>query len=107
LPKAPSPLPSKKKKKIPAPQKTYNRIMLDNKRRIGERKSKICLFHYPHDKIPPKKKNKANECKPLNTTQKQPHKKPQRKTITNGPCKRKKERTRVILEHRRTNRTTT
>jgi len=35
--------------------------MLDNKRRIGERKSKICLFHYPHDKIPPKKNtNKAN-----------------------------------------------
>ncbi len=30
--------------------------MLDNKRRIGERKSKICLFHYPHDKIPTKKK---------------------------------------------------
>ncbi len=85
-----------------------NRIMLDNKRRIGERKSKICLFHYPHDKIPPqKKKKKQGEFKTLNITQKQPHKKPQRKTITNGPCKRKKERTRVVLEHRRTNRTIT
>jgi hypothetical protein len=35
--------------------------MLDNKRRIGERKNKICLFHYPHDKVPPqKKKTKLN-----------------------------------------------
>ncbi len=85
--KTPSPLPSKKKKKIPAPQKTYNRIMLDNKRRIGERKSKICLFHYPHDKIPTKKKD---EFKPLNTTQKEPHKEPQRETITNGPATEKK-----------------
>lgn len=62
--------------------------MLDNKRRIGERKSKICLFHYPHDNIPTKKK-KTN-LKPLNTTQKEPHKEPQRETITNGPAKEKK-----------------
>jgi hypothetical protein len=58
LPKAPSLLPSKKKK-IPEPQKTYNRIMLDNKRRIGERKSQVCLFHYPHDKVLPQKKDKV------------------------------------------------
>jgi hypothetical protein len=56
LPKTPYPLPSKKKKKIPKLQKTYNRIMLDNKRRIRERKSQICLFHYPHDKVPPPQK---------------------------------------------------
>jgi hypothetical protein len=79
--------------------------MLDKKRRIGERKSKICSFHYPPYKVPPQKIK--DEFKPLNTTQKQPHKEPQRETITNDPCKRKKERTRVILEHRRTNRNTT